>query len=411
MPTFEFEGCDQNGHTVNGFLDGLNAALVEEQLIEQGIRATTIVEQGAWARFARPGQGLKPEEMVLLSDQLATIARSGMPLAPSVAMLAMDARSKRVRRILGEVQQVLESGGTLAEALGRGGAALPSAVLSLIRAGEQTGNLPGVLAQVSKHYTRLTEARDAIRQAAAYPAVLVITACLLLGVMSATIIPQFVEVYGAFGRGLPAPTRLVFDLSSLIGTLFSRDLLGVWLAVLLALLGTRLYLGMSVRGQTARLRFQEWFRYRCPFFGPLYQVAVTERFARVLGLLITNHAQAPEGLALAGVASGSLRLARASQNAAVLVNNGSRLSEALATMQVFRASFLWVVGNAETQGELGTALLRLADAYEREVERRAATVVALAAPAVIVVVGVFFGALVISLLEPVLKLSSLFVGF
>ncbi len=411
MPTFEYEGCDQNGRSVSGFLDGLNAAQVEEQLIEQGIRTTAIVEQDAWTRFARPGQTLKPEEIVLLSDQLATMARNGMPLAPSLALLAADARSRRVRRILGEVQKTLESGGTLAEALSRGGAGLPSAVLSLIRAGEQTGNLAAVLAQVSTHYTRLTEARNAIRQAAAYPVFLIVAACLLLVIMSVSIIPEFVSVYGAFGRALPGPTRLVFNLSGMIGALFSHDTLGVWVVLLLVLLGIRLYFGMSARGQSTRLRMQEWFRYRCPFFGPLYEVAVTERFARVLGMLITNQAQAPESLALAGVASGSLRVARAAQNAAVLVKNGSRLSEALAAMQVFRASFLWVVGNAESQGELGHTLLRLADSYEREVGRRAATVVSQAAPAVIVVVGCFFGALVIALLMPVLRLGSLLGGF
>ena len=411
MPTFEYEGSDQNGRSVNGFLDGLNSAQVEEQLLEQGIRAASIVEQGAWARFARPGRTLKPEEVLLLSDQLAMIARGGMPLAPSIALLAADARSRRVRRILKETGKCLETGGTLAEALGRSGAGLPSAILSLIRAGEQTGNLPGVLAQVSKHYTRLNEARNAIRQAAAYPLFLTVAACLLMGVMSALVLPQFAEVYGAFGRGLPVPTRVVVQLGNLCWVLFSHETLNIWLAVLLLLLAVRLYLGASVRGRTARLQFQEWFRYRCPFFGPLYQAAVTERFARVLGLLITNHTQAPEGLVLAGVASGSLRVARASQSAAVLVNNGSRLSEALAAMQLFRASFLWVVGNAECQGDLGNTLLRLADTYEREVERRAATVVSLAAPAVIVVVGVFFGALVISMLLPVLQLGSLFVGF
>lgn len=411
MPTFEYEGCDQSGRTISGFQDALNATQVEELLIEQGIRATAIVEQGAWARFARPGHALKPEEIVLLTDQLGTIARSGMPLAPSVAMLAADARSRRVRRILGEIKKTLESGGTLVEALGRSGAGLPSAVLSLIRAGEQTGNLPAVLAQVSGHYARLTDARNAIRQAAAYPAVLIVAACLLLGAMSVTIVPEFAGVYGTFGRSLPLPTRLVFDLSTGIGSLFSRDLLGVWVSLLLLLLGTRLWFGMTARGRTTHLRMNEWLRYRCPFFGPLYEVAATERFARVLGLLITNHAQAPEGLALAGVASGSLRVARAAQNAAVLVKNGSPLSEALAAMRVFRASFLWVVGHAESQGELGSSLLRLADAYEREVARRAATVAALAAPAVIVVVGVFFGALVIALLMPVLNLSSLFGGF
>jgi len=410
MPTFKYEGCDRDGETVSGFADGQNAAQVEEQLLAQEIRTVAIVEQGAWTRFARPGQALRPEEVVLLSDQLETISRSGMPLAPSIALLAADARSPRVRRILDEMKRVLESGANLTEALSRAGAGLPSAVLSLIRVGEQTGNLPAVLAQISKHYGRLADARNAMRQAAAYPVVLVTAACALLAVMSVAVVPQFAAVYGGMGRSLPVPTQMVFQLSSLIGALFSYDMLGAWVALLLALLGMRLYFGATARGQTRYLRLQEGLRYGCPYFGTLYRAAVTERFARVLGLLIANQAQAPEGLALAGVASGSLRVAQASQDASVLVRNGSRLSEALAAMKVFRPSFLWVVGNAENQGELGAALLRLADSYEREVERRAAAVTALAAPAVIVVVGVVFGALIISLLLPVLMLGSLVGG-
>jgi len=408
MRTFEYEGHDQNGQSVKGFLDGLNAAHVEEQLIEQGTRITSVVEAGSWVRFARPGQeGLKPEEIVLLSDQLETIARNGLPLAPSIALLAIDAQSRRVRRILKNVQQTLESGGTLAAALAEGGAGLPSAILSLIRVGEQTGNLPAVLAQVSKHYGRLNDARNAIRQAAAYPVLLIVAACVLLGLMCSVIVPQFAGVYGSFGGRLPLATQILLDMSAAVTQLFSPDMLNIWVYILVFLLLVRLYFGLSLRGQMTYMRLQEWFRYKCPFFGHLYQVAVAERFSRVLGLLITNHALAPESLMLAGVASGSMRMAQSAKKASVLVKNGSRLSEALAAMHEFRASFLWIMSNAENQGDLGHTLLRLADAYEKEVERRANMVVALAAPVIITVIGIVIAAFIISIFMPILQLSSL----
>ena len=127
----------------------------------------------------------------------------------------------------------------------------------------------------------------------------------------------------------------------------------------------------------------------------------------MLGLLIVNEAQLPDSLTLAGVASGSLHMAETAQDAALMVKNGSRLSEALASMQQFRGSFLWIVGNAETQGELGQTLLRLADSYEREVERRAAMGIAFAAPAIIAALGIIVGSLVISVFLPILQLSSL----
>lgn len=408
MRQFEYEGKDKDGQPVKGQLKGRNYIHVEEQLMVQGIRDIRIIEVSPWLQFTHPQRkGLKDNEIVLLSEQMETIARNGMPLAPAVMHLAADVRSRRSKRILQSIQKRLEAGGTLAEALTESGAGLSPAILSLIQVGEQTGNLAAVLAQVSKHYGRVTETRNAIRQAAAYPLILIVAACLLVGAMYTLVVPQFSEVFSSFGRRLPAPTQFVVSTSKLIQELLAPDMLLFWVGLLIALLIVRLYFGLTLQTRLQYMRIQEWLRYRCPFFGSLYRVAVAERFAHVLGLLITNEAQVPESLTLAGVASGSLHMAETAQDAALMVKNGNRLSEALASMQQFRGSFLWIVGNAETQGELGQTLLRLADSYEREVERRAAMGIAFAAPAVIAALGIIVGGLIITLFLPILQLSSL----
>ena len=408
MRQFEYEGKDKDGQPVKGQLAGLNSIHVEEQLMGQGVQNIRISEVSPWLQFARPERkGLKADEIVLLSEQLETIARNGMPLAPAITHLAEDVRGRKSRRILQSIQKRLEAGGTLAEALTESGAGLSPAILSLIQVGEQTGNLAAVLVQVSKHYGRVTETRNAIRQAVAYPLVLIVAACLLVSAMYTLVVPQFTEIWGSFGRSLPAPTQFVVSTSKLIQELLAMDMLLFWVGLLIALLLVRLYFGLTLQTRLQYMRFQEWMRYSCPFFGNLYRVANAERFARVLGLLIINQAQVPESLSLAGVASGSLHMTEAAQDAALMVKNGSRLSEALASMHQFRASFLWIVGNAETQGELGQTLLRLADSYEREVERRAAMGIAFAAPAIITAMGILVGGLIITLFLPILQLSSL----
>lgn len=408
MRQFEYEGKDKGGNPVKGQLAGMNSIHVEEQLMGQGVQGIHIIEVSPWLQFARPHKkGLKDDEIVLFSEQLETIARNGMPLAPAIKHLADDVHSRRSRKILESIRKRLEAGGTLGEALTESGAGLSPAILSLIHVGEQTGNLAAVLAQVTKHYGRVTETRNAIRQAAAYPLVLVVAACLLVSAMYTLVVPQFAAIFGSFGKNLPAPTQFVINTSELVQVLFSPDMLLFWVGILIALLLVRLYFGLTLQTRLQYMRFQEGLRYACPFFGNLYRVAAAERFARVLGLLIINQAQVPESLTLAGVASGSLRMAESAQDAALMVKNGSRLSEALASMQQFRTSFLWIVGNAETQGELGQTLLRLADSYEREVERRAAMGIAFAAPAIIATLGIIIGGLVIALFMPILKLSSL----
>ena len=177
-----------------------------------------------------------------------------MPLAPAVMHLAGDVQSRRSKRILQSIQKRLEAGGTLAEALTESGAGLSPAILSLIQVGEQTGNLAAVLAQVSKHYGRVTETRNAIRQAAAYPLVLIVAACLLVGAMYTLVVPQFTEIWGSFGRNLPAPTQFVVSTSKLIQGLLAPDMLLFWVGVLIALLLVRLYFGLTLQTRLQYMR-------------------------------------------------------------------------------------------------------------------------------------------------------------
>lgn len=409
MRTFEYEGKKKkNSKIVKGQVEALNITHAEEQLLEKGIRDIQITEVSPWLQFMYPNKkGLKAGEITLLIEHLETIARNGMPLAPSITHLADDVLRPRSKRILESIQKRLEAGGTLTEALAESGSGLSPAILSLIEVGEQTGNLAAVLAQVSKHYERVNETRNAIRQAAAYPLVLIVVSCLLVSMIYFLAIPQFTVVWETFGGRLPAPTKFILNTSEFLKTLFTPDMVLFWVGFLVVLLLIRLYFGLTLQTRLQYMRIQEWLRYTCPFFSSLYRVAVAERFSRVLGLLIINQSQLPESITLAGVASGSLHMAEAAQNAALMVKNGSRLSEALASMHQFRTSFLWIVGNAEIQGELGRTLLRIADTYEREVERRAAMGIAFAAPAIIVALGIVVGGLVISMFLPLFQLSGL----
>ena len=306
-------------------------------------------------------------------------------------------------------QKRLESGASLEEALNQHPEAFSQVYLSLIRAGERSGNLAGVLSQLASYSNRQLEVRSRLEEVIAYPVFLIIAIVTMLTVFSIVVLPNFEGIFATFGRQLPWPTRAAFGIGHFfgnIGQIFVKASMSDLLQAALALLV--LWLMVRVARTTEwGARIADGIKMRIPFFRTVYAASLVERFSRCLGMLLSNQAQAPESIILAAAATGSPSFRGAGMGAALLVSHGERLVSALAGTRRFRRSYLWILGNAEEHGRVPGALLSLAESYEREVTRRTRLLLTMSGPALTVVMGLIIAFVVIAMFLPIFQLSSL----
>jgi len=406
MPQFKYYAQDEKGRPVTGTLEEASAYRVVLALIAQGLRVTS-VEAAAKRRPVLPWRrALTAQDLALLNEELLTIAESGLPLPAALEEIGRDLKNPRLRAVIEDVRKSIETGASFEEALGRHTESFSPVYVSLIRAGERTGNLSGVLTQLCTYSRRLVEMRHAVHELLAYPLFLLAALVSMITFLSLKIIPVFEDMFAGMGGRLPVPTRICLTVSLVVQSEW-RDFV-LWTAIgLLTLYVVFKVAGVNRRArvflQCAGDRIRTWI----PVLGPLYSAIWMERYARVLGLLLSSKVEAPESVILASAATGSALFLRAGFEAARWVTRGDTLLTAMAASGLFRSSHLWILRQAEQHGTLDSALLRLAESCERETVRRKRLIMMFVGPMFVILMGLVVGFTVIAMFMPVLMLSSL----
>ena len=400
MPRFSYSGIDRTGAPVSGERDADSAHALITALRAVGEFAHHVKDLDQRPGFGRGEAPVRLQDLSLFCGHLAALIQSGMPLAPALRELAVEARGKRLRNVLEEARRAVEGGETLEDALAHQGGRVPPLFLSLIRVGERTGNLPGVLLQLSAFGQRRIRFSQRIQATLAYPTILFVSLLVFLGIFVPQVIGQFETMYEQVNGTLPWPTALILQIGEMtkfvILFLFTLPLFGMIL-VMLHLTPARLW----------AQRFLERVLLALPWFGRHYAAMLEARYYQALGTLLDNGAPIVESLCLAGEATGSPGIASASIQAAARVAQGEPVSEVLAKFGIAKSSHAWMLLQAEHAGALPGALLRMADQCHQDLEMEELSLCATSGPTLIAIAGLIAGFSIVACFLPILEIFNL----
>lgn len=401
MTKFRYRAVDSEGNAVEDTIDGQSAHGVTRKLQERGLSVSSVEEAFPERGLLRVSNRLQWEDLQLLSEQLAAILRSGLPLVPSLKALADDLRHPRLKPVLDGLHQDLDRGVALEDAMERQHDRFPSVYPALIRAGEASGNLPGVLGLISEHATRMVDIKHRIQTAMIYPTILAVAATGIVIFLMLKVVPVFRDIYGDLGGHLPAPTRLLVNISAWLQ--------GAWPAVIVAMAGLVVGLlalyGAMNRTQGGRCRL-ELLRLYAPWIGLTYHLAIQSRFCRMMSLLLASRVPVLDAIELAAAGAGSAVLARASEDAVLSVASGERLCDALENTHFFGHDAIWLLKTSEERGEAEQAFDSLATRFEREVAAHDQLVGVMAGPIFVIGLGVLVAFIVVALYLPIFSLGD-----
>jgi general secretion pathway protein F len=399
MPAFAYQALDQAGKTQRGVLQGDNARAVRASLRERGLNP---LEVSAVDSGARPAgllrRGLSGAHLALLTRQLATLLKAGLPLDEALGALAEQNDDTRSRTLVVGLRSRVMEGASLASALADAPESFPEIYRASIAAGEQSGRLDQVLARLADY----SEARDALNQkvwaALAYPLLLTVVAVAIVTGLLAYVVPQIVGVFVQMHQTLPWPTRALIALSDFVkgwGWL-------LFLALIVAAFAGRL----ALRAEQVRLA---WHRLllRLPLLGRLARAANTARCTRTLALLTASAVPLLESLQIAAQVMPNLPMREAVRQAAVRVREGGSFSRALGDSGYFPPVALRLIASGERAGELERMLEEAANQEQRELDRWMTLLTAVLGPLVILLVGAMVLFIVLAILLPIFNLNQM----
>ena len=401
MAAFEYIALDESGRNRQGALDGDSARQVRSRLRAMNLYPVEV--QAVRGDAATPAglnrvRRISAAALALLTRQLATLVRAGMPLDEALRALGEQTGARRLRAVLADVCARISEGASLHEAMSAYPAVFPEFYCSMVAAGEAGGRLDEALERLADY----TESRRALRQslsmALIYPAILTLVSLLVLAVLLVYVVPEVVRVFQQTGQSLPWLT------SALIATSQTLRESG-WLILLagaLALLPGRFLLGRPlVRARYDRLLLE------LPFIGRVNRMRHAARLTRSLAILTKSGVPLLEALQISSRMISNVPLRAAVQDATVSVREGGRLHKALSECGWFPPLLVQMLASGEESGELDDMLARAADHQEQELKTILTTATALFEPFIIVVMGALVLAIVLAILLPIFEMNQL----
>ncbi len=402
MAAYEYSALDSKGRETRGLIEGDTPRHARAQLRDRGLMPLDVSEV-AEARLHqrslfRRGGGISSTELSLFTRQLATLARSGLPLDEALTAVSEQSESKRVKRIALGVRAGVIEGNSLAQSLEQFPNAFPTLFRATIEAGEQSGQLDYILERLADYVERRQVMQQKILLAAFYPAILTFVAVSVVVLLLTYVVPQVVEVFASIDAQLPALTTGLIALSD-----FLRDY-GIYLLALIgigAVVFQRMMRNDGFRRQVHRQIL------RLPLVGRLARGANTGRFTRTLGILFGSGVPILDALHIGTQVVTNLPMRDAIEAAAVKVREGAALSRSLAASKLFPPITVHLIASGESSGKLDEMLDRAAENQEREVETLVAAMMGVFEPVLILVMGGVVLLIVLAILLPIFDLNQL----
>ena len=399
MPRFTYRAKDRSLNVVEGTIDADNEAAAISQLGTAGVFPISIAEVGGAASFAAAPARLRrlsPRVLAYTTRQLADLLGGGLPLLSALTLLAKQTEQPALRRVVDSLANAVRDGRALSDAMTAHPEVFPPLYRSMVKAGEVTGSLEQSLSRLADLGEHEAELRSRVVSASAYPLfILFISFCMTIFLM-AYVIPKLSLVFLETDQLLPLPTRLLLAVSGV----FTRWWWALGLGAVAAGLALRQWY-MSDRGRAAL----DQALVRIPAVGALVRRLETARFTRSLGTMVGQGVPILQALDVVSANIGNAVLRKAVMRVRDAVLEGSSLAAALSGTQEFPVFVSNMVAVGEESGTVDAALLKVAVAYEREIDRTIRMLTTILEPMLLVVVGGIVMFIVLAMLLPVFQIG------
>jgi type IV pilus assembly protein PilC len=395
MGLYAYTAKDNQGLRINGIIDAADQQDAIVLLHKKGLIVIAVKEERAKKVQDR---GVKLDDLVIFSRQLATMVESGITLVQALHILSEQAENKILSSVTLKIKEDIESGSSLHEALGKHPKIFSNLYINMVKAGETSGMLDEILDRLSTYLEKSAALQRKVQSSLVYPAVVISMAILITVVLLIKVVPTFQGIFASLGGTLPVPTQILILISNTLRRMFLLVVIG-FAAVGFAF---KKYI------DTPRGRYQfDYQSLRLPIFGPLLRKVVVAKFSRTLATLVKSGVPILNALEIVGRTSGNVVVEKAVNDARNSIREGEPISEPLGRSGAFPPMVVRMIAVGEQTGQLEKMLNKISDFYDEQVDAAVSGLTSMIEPLVIGFLGIIIGGIVIALFMPIFKMTEL----
>lgn len=391
MAVFAYKAMAPDGRLIRGEMDAIN--LVDLELRLKRMELDFINGQAVKRGGALQSGSVPRRELINFCFHLEQMVRSGVPILDALTDLRDSLDHPRFREVVAGLIESIEGGRTLSQAMADFPKVFSAVFGSLVRAGENTGNLPEVLKNLSESLKWEDELASHTKKLLLYPALVGSVVLAVTVFLMVYLVPQMAQFITHMGQALPLQTRILIATSNAM-----RD---YWyLFLLLPLLAG---VGLKVAVETnpkARFRFDD-LKLRIPLIGPILRKIILARFAGVFAMMYASGIAIIDAIRASEDVAGNAAIRDGLHRVGQLIAEGQNVTGAFQNAGLFPPLVIRMLRVGENTGALDTSLLNVSYFYNRDVRESIAKVQAIIEPALTVVLGALLLWVMMSVLSPI----------
>jgi len=411
MARFYYVARDAQGQKNSGVEDGQNQDEIISRLQLRNLLVVSIIPESE--SLERQSQAVSPstagkmkfkhrkiasEDLVTFCRQLSTLLGAGVNILRSLHILSMQVASAKLYDVLMKLQQDMEAGLSLHEALAKHPAVFSDLWVNLVESGEASGNLAMVLSRLAGYLEKNAAFRSKIISALIYPFILMTAGFGALIFLTVKIIPTFAELFKGFNMKMPFLTQVLID-----GSNFLRASL-IW--IVFALIGAYFLIKNYLKTKAGKRSFEKLL-FKLPVFGDFFRGIVIERFSSEMSTLVESGVPILYSLEITERSVGNLVMAEIIHNIKDEVRQGKNLSQPLEKSGFFDPMVVQMISIGEEVGELSQMFKRINAFYQEYIEVALGRFTSMFEPLILLFMGGVIGIMVVGMFLPIFQISQI----
>lgn len=379
MSNYVYKVIAKDGKQKKGTIDSTSKEKAILALKQEG-NTIISVEEGSIlnTEIKLGGKKIKSRDVSVFCRQFYSLLTAGVSVVSSLSMLAEQTENKTMATAIMNMHDSVQKGENLANSMRKEGI-FPSVLISMISAGEASGNLEGSLVRMAEHFEKDTKLKGMVKKAMIYPIVLLVVAVAVLVIMVVAVIPSFSDMFADMDAELPGLTKALLDLSKFIQ--------GYWYIIIIAVVGLVVAYKLYTNSDGGK-RTMAVLSMKIPGLGNLKTKSESARFARTLSTMLASGMTMVEAMEITSSTMENILFREALEEATVQIQRGVNLSDTLKKCELFPPLILHMVGIGEETGNLEEMLNNCAGYYEEETELATQQLMAMMEPMIIIVLAV-----------------------
>jgi len=392
---YNYSAYTRDKRIVNGTIDAASESAAEEALYQAGyhlviklreVRPTVSLEQLIPTLY-----GVKTQDIIDFSYQLATLIESGIPLLTTLRLLEGQASRAALRKVIGGLMDELQGGSSLSQAVSKYPQVFSYTYSQLLKASEQTGNLDAGLRQIAGYMEKQMTLRKKMSRAMAYPSLVLAIAIGVFALLITVALPPLVGLFTSLGAELPWTTRLVITIADFLLN-YKLHLLAGASALIILIAG-------YVRLPAGKLTVDR-LMLKMPVIGAINIQRNMSHFCRTTSMLLKAGLRLPQIIDVVTHTIGNRIIRQALGDVREKLIQGQGLSQPMAVITLFPRLMVEMVVVGENTGTLDSTLATVADFYEQRVDQRVQALISLIEPVLTIVVGLVVIFIALSMITP-----------